>query len=43
MGTDLVQAVPLVTSAALASTVAADLLQKTGWRVRVPYVQALLR
>jgi UDP-GlcNAc:undecaprenyl-phosphate GlcNAc-1-phosphate transferase len=36
-------AVVLVTSAALASTVAADLLQKTGWRVRVPYVQRLLR
>ena len=36
-------AVVLVTSAALASTVAADLLQKTGWRVRVPYVQAMLR
>ena len=36
-------AVVLVTSAALASTVAADLLQKTGWRVRVPYLHALLR
>ncbi len=36
-------AVVLATSAVLASTVAADLLQKTGWRVRVPYVQALLR
>ena len=36
-------AVVLVTSAALASTVAADLLQKTGWRVRAPYLRALLR
>jgi len=36
-------AVVLVTSAALASTVAADLLQKTGWRVRVPYLRTLLR
>ena len=35
-------AVVLATSAVLASTVAADLLQKTGWRVRVPYVQQLL-
>jgi UDP-GlcNAc:undecaprenyl-phosphate GlcNAc-1-phosphate transferase len=35
-------AVVLVTSAALASTVAADLLQRTGWRVRVPYLQRLL-
>jgi UDP-GlcNAc:undecaprenyl-phosphate GlcNAc-1-phosphate transferase len=35
-------AVVLATSAALASTVAADLLQKTGWRVRVPYLRALL-
>jgi UDP-GlcNAc:undecaprenyl-phosphate GlcNAc-1-phosphate transferase len=37
-----VLAVVLVTSAALASTVAADLLQKTGWRIRVPYLQRLL-
>lgn len=36
-------AVVVVTSAALASTVAADLLQKTGWRVRVPYLHTLLR
>ncbi len=35
-------AVVLATSAALASTVAADLLQKTGWRVRVPYLRRLL-
>lgn len=35
-------AVVLVTSAALVSTVAADMLQKTGWRVRVPYLRALL-
>jgi UDP-GlcNAc:undecaprenyl-phosphate GlcNAc-1-phosphate transferase len=35
-------AVVLATSAALASTVAADLLQKTGWKVRVPYLRALL-
>jgi UDP-GlcNAc:undecaprenyl-phosphate/decaprenyl-phosphate GlcNAc-1-phosphate transferase len=35
-------AVVVATSAALASTVAADLLQKTGWRVRVPYLRALL-
>jgi UDP-GlcNAc:undecaprenyl-phosphate/decaprenyl-phosphate GlcNAc-1-phosphate transferase len=35
-------AVVVVTSAALASTVAADLLQKTGWRVRVPYLRTLL-
>jgi len=35
-------AVVLATSAALASTVAADLLQKTGWRVRVPYPRPLL-
>jgi hypothetical protein len=35
-------AVVVATSLALASTVAADLLQKTGWRVRVPYVRALL-
>jgi UDP-GlcNAc:undecaprenyl-phosphate/decaprenyl-phosphate GlcNAc-1-phosphate transferase len=38
-----VLAVALVASAALASTVAADLLQKTGWRVRVPYLRTLLR
>jgi UDP-GlcNAc:undecaprenyl-phosphate GlcNAc-1-phosphate transferase len=36
-------AVVLATSAVLASTVAADLLQKTGWRVRVPYLRTLLR
>lgn len=35
-------AVVLVTCAALASTVAADLLQRTGWRVRAPYLQRLL-
>ncbi len=35
-------AVVLVTSAALASTVAADLLLKAGWRVRVPYLRTLL-
>jgi UDP-GlcNAc:undecaprenyl-phosphate GlcNAc-1-phosphate transferase len=35
-------AVVVATSAALASTVAADLLQKTGWRVRVPYLRRLL-
>jgi UDP-GlcNAc:undecaprenyl-phosphate GlcNAc-1-phosphate transferase len=38
-----VLAVALVVSAALASTVAADLLQKTGWRVRAPYMRTLLR
>jgi hypothetical protein len=32
----------VATSAALASTVAADLLQKTGWRVRMPYLRTLL-
>jgi UDP-GlcNAc:undecaprenyl-phosphate GlcNAc-1-phosphate transferase len=37
-----VLAVVLVTSAALASTVAADLLQKTGWRIRAPHLQRLL-
>jgi UDP-GlcNAc:undecaprenyl-phosphate/decaprenyl-phosphate GlcNAc-1-phosphate transferase len=37
-----VLAVVLVTSWALASTVAADLLQKTGWRIRVPYLGRLL-
>jgi len=36
-------AVVLATSVALASTVAADLLQKAGWRVRVPYLRTLLR
>jgi UDP-GlcNAc:undecaprenyl-phosphate/decaprenyl-phosphate GlcNAc-1-phosphate transferase len=36
-------AVVLVTAVALASTVAADLLQKAGWRVRFPYLRALLR
>jgi UDP-GlcNAc:undecaprenyl-phosphate GlcNAc-1-phosphate transferase len=36
-------AVVVATSVVLASTVAADLLQKTGWRVRVPYLRALLR
>ncbi len=35
-------AVVVATSLALASTVAADLLQKTGWRVRVPYLRTLL-
>lgn len=35
-------AVVLVASAALASTVVADLLQKTGWRIRVPYLRRLL-
>lgn len=35
-------AVVLATSVALASTVAADLMQKAGWRVRVPYLRALL-
>jgi UDP-GlcNAc:undecaprenyl-phosphate/decaprenyl-phosphate GlcNAc-1-phosphate transferase len=35
-------AVVLVASAALASTVVADLLQRTGWRIRVPYLRALL-
>jgi UDP-GlcNAc:undecaprenyl-phosphate GlcNAc-1-phosphate transferase len=35
-------AVALVTSLALASTVAADLLQRTGWRIPVPYLQRLL-
>lgn len=35
-------AVVLVTCVALASTVAADLLQRTGWRLRVPYLRALL-
>ncbi|MEA2644051.1 MAG: UDP-GlcNAc:undecaprenyl-phosphate/decaprenyl-phosphate GlcNAc-phosphate transferase [Chloroflexota bacterium] len=35
-------AVVAATSVALASTVAADLLQKTGWRVRVPYLRRLL-
>src|SRR5438046_2753126 len=43
VGHGRILAVVLVTSAALASTVAADLLQKTGWRVRVPYLHALLR
>jgi hypothetical protein len=37
-----VLAVVLVTSAALASTVAADLLQRSRWRIRVPYLRALL-
>jgi hypothetical protein len=32
----------VATSAALVSTVAADLLQKTGWRVRMPYLRTLL-
>jgi UDP-GlcNAc:undecaprenyl-phosphate/decaprenyl-phosphate GlcNAc-1-phosphate transferase len=36
-------AVVLVISAVMASTVAADLLQKVGWRVRVPYLRILLR
>jgi UDP-GlcNAc:undecaprenyl-phosphate GlcNAc-1-phosphate transferase len=36
-------AVVLATAVALASTVAADLLQKSGWRVRIPYVRTLLR
>ncbi len=35
-------AVALVTSLALASTVAADLLQRSGWRIPVPYLRALL-
>jgi UDP-GlcNAc:undecaprenyl-phosphate GlcNAc-1-phosphate transferase len=35
-------AVVLVISAALASTVAADLLQKTGWRVPAPWLGRLL-
>jgi UDP-GlcNAc:undecaprenyl-phosphate GlcNAc-1-phosphate transferase len=35
-------AVVVVTSAALASTVAADLLQKSGWRVPVPFLRRLL-
>src|SRR5487761_983673 len=35
-------AVVVATSLALASTVGADLLQKTGWRVRVPYLRTLL-
>jgi UDP-GlcNAc:undecaprenyl-phosphate/decaprenyl-phosphate GlcNAc-1-phosphate transferase len=36
-------AVVLVTAAVLTSTVVADLLQKTGWRVPVPYIRTLLR
>jgi UDP-GlcNAc:undecaprenyl-phosphate/decaprenyl-phosphate GlcNAc-1-phosphate transferase len=36
-------AVVLATSVALASTVAADLLQKAGWRVPFPYLRTLLR
>lgn len=35
-------AVVLVTSAALASTVAADLVQRTSWRIRVPLLRRLL-
>jgi UDP-GlcNAc:undecaprenyl-phosphate GlcNAc-1-phosphate transferase len=35
-------AVALVTSLALASTVAADLLQRTGWRIRAPFMTRLL-
>ena len=35
-------AVALVTSLALASTVAADLLQRTGWRIQVPGLASLL-
>ncbi|TAN32575.1 undecaprenyl/decaprenyl-phosphate alpha-N-acetylglucosaminyl 1-phosphate transferase [bacterium] len=35
-------AVALATSAALASTVAADLLQRTGWRVPASYLRRLL-
>jgi UDP-GlcNAc:undecaprenyl-phosphate GlcNAc-1-phosphate transferase len=37
-----VLAVVLVTTAVLTSTVVADLLQQTGWRVRVPYLRTLL-
>jgi UDP-GlcNAc:undecaprenyl-phosphate/decaprenyl-phosphate GlcNAc-1-phosphate transferase len=37
-----VLAVVLLTSALLVSTVAADLLQRAGWRVRVPYLARLL-
>lgn len=36
-------AVVVATSVVLASTVAADLLQKTGWRVPAPYLRTLLR
>src|SRR4029077_6322400 len=35
-------AVVIVFTAALASTVAADLLQHTGWRIRVPFLRRLL-
>ena len=35
-------AVALITSLALASTVAADLLQRTGWRIQVPGLKSLL-
>jgi hypothetical protein len=35
-------AVALVTALALASTVAADLLQRTGWRIQVPGLASLL-
>jgi UDP-GlcNAc:undecaprenyl-phosphate GlcNAc-1-phosphate transferase len=35
-------AVVVVTSAALASTVAADLLQKSGWRIHMPFLVRLL-
>jgi hypothetical protein len=35
-------AVVVATSAALASTVAADLLQKTGWRIRALWLGSLL-
>jgi UDP-GlcNAc:undecaprenyl-phosphate GlcNAc-1-phosphate transferase len=35
-------AVALVTSLVLTSTVVADLLQRTGWRIRVPFLRALL-
>jgi UDP-GlcNAc:undecaprenyl-phosphate/decaprenyl-phosphate GlcNAc-1-phosphate transferase len=36
-------AVVVATSVVLASTVAADLLQKTGWRVPAPFLRTLLR
>jgi hypothetical protein len=34
--------VVLVTSAALASTVVADMLQRSGWRVPAPFLRRLL-
>jgi UDP-GlcNAc:undecaprenyl-phosphate/decaprenyl-phosphate GlcNAc-1-phosphate transferase len=41
-GRGRILAVALVTSLALASTVAADLLQRTGWRIQIPGLKSLL-